>query len=343
MTSSKPGTVGREARRSGAAPRLHARAYDILARHIADGSIAAGTPLLESRIAEQFGISRAPARHALAKLESDGLIGRREGRGYVVLPSAPSAEKAGPLSGFAPEPLSSAASWERIYAEIETAIVARTSFATWRVVESELARHYGVSRAVAREVIARLHQRGIVKKDGRSRWYAPGLTPAYVGELYELRWVLEPAALLNAAPRIPDGLLAAMRRNLETALDRAAELDGAALDALEAELHVRLLGHCGNATMMEALSLYQSLLIAHHFLYAWAPRLYPSEPFLPEHLEVVAPLERGDVAAAAKALEAHLRVSRDRAIHRIEVVARDYQPDPLPYLEPMPDGALRPR
>jgi len=41
----------------------------------------------------------------------------------------------------------------------------------------------------------------------------------------------------------------------------------------------------------------------------------------------------GKVADAAKALEKHLRVSRDRAMTRIQVIASGSQPDPLPYLE----------
>jgi DNA-binding GntR family transcriptional regulator len=86
---------------------------------------------------------------------------------------------------------------------------------------------------------------------------------------------------------------------------------------------------------MDALGLYQSLLVAHSFLYARAPHLYPVEPFLPEHLKVIERAETGDVAAAAQALEDHLRASRDRAIARIQVVVREFRPEPLPYLLPL--------
>src|SRR3546814_10989364 len=78
---------------------------------------------------------------------------------------------------------------------------------------------------------------------------------------------------------------------------------------------------------MQAITLHQSLLIAHRFLYRWTPRLFETEPFLPEHREIVERLEDGRVKAAAAALEAHLRVSRDRAIARIEVIRRDMTPE----------------
>lgn len=102
--------------------------------------------------------------------------------------------------------------------EIETAIVSRTSLAGWRVNESMLARHYGVSRTVARDVVARLQERGIIVKDNASRWIAPVLTHANIDELYELRWVLEALAMEKAAPHLPDGYLDDLRHERESAM-----------------------------------------------------------------------------------------------------------------------------
>ena len=91
-------------------------------------------------------------------------------------------------------------------------------------------------------------------------------------------------------------------------------------------------------TLMDSLRLYQSLLVAHSFLYDWIPRLYPTEPFLPEHLAVVTALEKGRIDAAAAALEQHLRASLGRAVARIAQVAEAPRPDPLPYLETLPEN-----
>lgn len=323
---------------TGTAPRLYERAHAILGERISDGAIPAGSVLLESHVAAQFGISRAPARQALARLERDGLVRRSEGHGFVVRArggrAAPPAGGRGPILDE-PMRLESAASWARIYGEVETEIVARTAFGAWRVNESDLAKYYRVSRTVARDVLARLQQRGVVRKDDKSRWYAPGLTRAYVGELYEMRRVLEPAALLAAAPIAPTAQIRALRANLEAAIARADSLDGDALDRLEAEMHVAFLGHCPNATLLEALGVYQSLLIAHSFLYRWGPQLYESEPFLPEHLEIAVRLEAGHFAEAAGALERHMRLSLDRAVARLDVVARGMRPPTLPYLDPI--------
>jgi DNA-binding GntR family transcriptional regulator len=310
--------------------RLHSQAAAILARRIRAGALPAGTRLLESRVAADFGISRAPARHALAALAGEGLLSRAEGRGYVVTGLAGSGD--GPTEAPGPIQLLPSASWERIYAEVETNIVSRTAFASWRVVEAEIAKHHGVSRTVAREVVARLNQRGIIRKDEGSRWFAPALTPQHVAELYEMRWTLEPIALAKAAEVLPSDLVRRALRATQEAIGRADTLTGADLDVLEAELHGEILGFCGQRTLMEALRSYQSLLVAHSFLYRWTPALFPSEPFLPEHLKILEALDRGRTDRAVDSLREHLEASLGRALLRIEAVAAEFRPEPLPYL-----------
>jgi len=327
---------GSPAAPAGAEPKLHVKTTELLAVRIANGTLPAGTPLMASRIANMLGTSRGPARQALARLEARGLI-RRASRGYVVAGvAADRAPADGTLASLGGQRLVPAASWQRLYPEVERAIVARSAFSDWRLVEVELAVHYGVSRTVVREVIARLHQRGLLRRDDRGRWIAPALTAAHVGDLYDVRALLEPAALLLAAPRLAPGFVAGLRARLEAAIARATTLDGPALDELEADLHVRLLGHCPNETLMEAVRLHQSLLVAHSFLYAFAPRLFPTEPFLPEHREILERLESGRAAAAAAALRGHLRASLARAVARVEQVRQAPQPVALPYLQPLP-------
>ncbi len=319
----------------GVAPRLYERVYDILARQIELGERVPGERIGESGLASQFGVSRAPVRQALVELEQNGLIGKASGRGYEILPAkgktkARTAEAVDPAEQDLR--LVSAASWERIYGVVESEIAARISFGCWRVNEAELARHYQVSRTVARDVVGRLQQRGILRKDDRSRWYAPALTPEHVRELYEMRWLLEPVALTKAAPHVPASVIETMRANLEDALANADRIEGGILDQLETELHIELLGYCGNQTLMQAIELPQSLLIAHRFLYKWTPRLFDTEPFLPEHREILLKLQNGEAAEAARLLHAHLIVSQERAIERIGFIIREFQPDELSYL-----------
>lgn len=322
---------------SGIAPRLHERAFDILAAQIASGVLVPGERLLESRVAELFGISRAPARQALARLERVGLVRRGDGHGFVVerLSGAVPVTEGAAVTAGAPLHLAAESTWERIYRCVEQEVISRTVFGAWRVVENHLAAFHGVSRTVAREVLSRLHQRGVVKKDAKLHWYAPALSPAYVAELFEMRAILEPAALRQAVPHLPTEVVPNLHRHLVTAMDEPGTLAGADLSALETELHIRLLGHCGNATLMEAVSTYQTLLVALTFLYRWSPQFYAPEPFLVEHLRVAERLAAGHPDAAADALRDHLRDSFGRSIERLDRVRREFAPGPLPYLSPL--------
>ena len=322
---------------SGASPRLYQRAFDILAGQILSGEIPAGTRLLETTVTKRFGISRTPARQALAELANAGYVEKAPGHGFVVSGSGTATlERPDPARSGTRIVLSSLPTWERLYGEVEQEIAGRSTFATWRVIEAKLAQHYGVSRTVARDVLGRLQERGVVRKDPRARWYAPMLTPDYVTELYELRWVLEPVALAKAAARAPRPFLTGMRRSLALACENARTVGGDTLDRLEEELHITLLGYCGNLSLMQAITLPQSLLIAHRFLYRWTSRLFDVEPFLAEHIEVIDLLASGDIAGSARALESHLRVSRDRALGRIDVATKQVDPEDLPYLERLP-------
>lgn len=327
---------------AGSSPRLYQRVFDIIASQIEQGALTADSIVTEAAVASRFGVSRAPARRALAELVRQGLLtARADGPGFVIRQGMqqPAATATGAVTDATTpataEKLVSLSSWERIYGEVESDIIARISFAAWRLNEAELARHYRVSRTVARDVIARLQQSGLVQKDDRSRWLAPALTSDHVSELYELRWLLEPVALIKAAPSLPPDMLPRMRADLEKALADPAAITGAMLDELEHDLHVKLLGHCGNRALMQAITYPQSLLIAHRFLYRWTLRLFGKEPLLPEHLEIIDLLQKGKAGDAAEKLETHLKMSRDRAITRIGVIASGERPAPLSYLEEM--------
>ena len=77
-------------------PRLSPRTYrqDVVASiraAIHDGSLTGGTPLVERRIAEEMGISRAPVREALRQLEEEGLLVNIPFKGWYVTEVTPKA------------------------------------------------------------------------------------------------------------------------------------------------------------------------------------------------------------------------------------------------------------
>jgi DNA-binding GntR family transcriptional regulator len=68
---------------------LSEQVYDILEERIITGELAPGTRLSEEAVAEEFGISRSPAREAITELERMGLAERVGGRDRrIVVPGA---------------------------------------------------------------------------------------------------------------------------------------------------------------------------------------------------------------------------------------------------------------
>jgi DNA-binding GntR family transcriptional regulator len=328
---------------AGRSPRLYQRALEVIASEIRSGRWQDAARLSETTVAARFGISRAPARQALAELELSGLVRKSEGRGYRVV-AGPRGTPAGNAVDAAEIPadpddmhLHFLASWELIYHQVEMDIVSRTSIASWRVNEAALAKSFGVSRTVAREVVARLQQRGIVSKDDAGRWQAPALTATHVNQLYQLRWTLEPLALEQAVPKLPAGLLPELLADLTVAIAAGESADGGMLDKVEQQLHGQLLGHCDNPPLMQAISLPQAILVAHHRLYQPKAPSIADEPFLLEHLVVLECLRAGNIAEAREALSRHLRISQERAMARIARTARSLALPDVPYLERLRD------
>ncbi|HYH37618.1 MAG TPA: GntR family transcriptional regulator [Azospirillum sp.] len=319
----------------GRAPRLNEQVMAELERQIAAGTLALGDHLTEPRLAGQFGVSRAPVRDALRQMEERGLVRRAGNRRSWVVAAVPAVTP--PVRADAgPRKLTAAASWEGIYREVSRQTVARAAFGGWRITETDLAAHHGVSRTVAREVLGRLEQEGIIRKDSRSRWTLPALTAVRIGELYEMRRVLEPMALRRAAERVPAALLRRMRGDLEDAVQRVEDLTPHDLDRLEQDLHVELLSYADHTILLDTLQHYHALLITNAVLYEATSSAFGAEPFVGEHLDIVRALESRRPDAAAEHLEQHLRVAQGRALGRLDQLVRSGVLDPLPYLTPLP-------
>jgi DNA-binding GntR family transcriptional regulator len=180
-----------------------------LRTNIAAGRLSPGLVLLEGPIAALMKTSRAPVQAALRILEEEGLIRRFEGRGYLV--GGPSSKdepirrdlaKLGlRISNEIDSALQNRGLWERVYDEVEAAVAASLIFGDFRIIESELGEYYGVSRTVVRDVLSRLHERGLITKTASSHWVASALTAQSVRERFELRGLMEPEAIRRAADR----------------------------------------------------------------------------------------------------------------------------------------------
>ncbi len=182
----------------------------VLRENITSGNLPRGFVLLEGPIAAVMQTSRVPVQSALRQLLTEGLIHRFEGRGYLVgngqTPATPVRSDIRELVLDIPKDVDDAlqtrGTWLHVYDQVEEQVAACQIFGEFRIVETELADYLGVSRTVVRDVLSRLQERGLIRKNASSHWIAGPLTARTVREKFELRSIVEPAALRIAAPHI---------------------------------------------------------------------------------------------------------------------------------------------
>jgi DNA-binding GntR family transcriptional regulator len=310
------------------AQRRYEIAEDVLRTNIVEGILPAGLVLLEGPIADILQISRAPVQRALQTLEAEGLVHRFKGRGYLV---GSGAEELDPnrtdiktvgliIPQHADEALQSRSSWERIYNIVERDVAGCVVFGQYRIIEIELANHFKVSRTVVRDVLTRLRERGLVRKNQSSHWIAGPLTAQTVKDHFVLRGMLEPQALVSGAPDINQDALARLFNRL-VELERRHATDF--LRDLE-DVQAVFIETCVLSTPNERLrDLIRNNLLPVTATERLLARLgLPGDPSVATEFRLVVELlMRGATAAAAAMLETHLEASVNRTIAQMKIVA----------------------
>ncbi len=170
-----------------------------------------------------------------------------------------------------------------------------------RLVESELAERFGVSRTPVREALQRLETQSMLARDGRSLIVA-SLDHNQLAELYVVRAELEALAARLAAKHAAPEEVRVLQEMIEE--DRAQQNDPMALSRANKRFHrqIHLASH--NRYLVQQLDLvHRSMaLLANTSLAAEGRGLRA----LSEHQAIVDAIRAGDEEAAAQALRDHI-------------------------------------
>lgn len=194
-----------------------------------------------------------------------------------------------------------------------------------RLQEAPLALSLGVSRTPVREALARLESEGLITADGRS-FIVPVLSETDIDEIYELRGMLEPAALAQAAASVTDSNalsdLALALRDAEAA-ERSGDAE-AFIDA-NARFHAGWHELVSNRRLLRAIA-----LSAGHVRYLRVLTLNHAaarKAALAGMKNILAALRKRDGERAVRVMREHLRVAR----HHLRLVLDDIEREVVPH------------
>jgi DNA-binding GntR family transcriptional regulator len=170
-----------------------------------------------------------------------------------------------------------------------------------RLVESELADRFGVSRTPIREALQRLETQSLLARDGRSLIVA-SLDHNQLAELYVVRGTLEGLAARLAARHATPEEVRVLRDMLEA--DRVLVNDPKALSRANRRFHKQIHLASHNRFLVQQLDLvHRSMALLAITSIAAEGR---SQDTLLEHEEIVRAIEAGDGDAADRALRDHI-------------------------------------
>lgn len=270
-----------------------------IAHLITVGEIAQGSQLRTQPLADKFGVSRSPIREALQLLAKQGLLEQRENRGFFASEASASVIVE-PVSDQ-PKPFEVDNDYQRL---AEDWLVDRIPA---EVTEGMLRDRYNVSKAQLSDMLLRAVREGWAERKQGYGWrFLPvAKTPEAFEQIYRLRMLIEPAAMLEPGFTLDRTIINEQRR----IQNRMLEADIARLPA-ERLLHNGSLFHEELIRMSHNPFFHLSLVRVNQMrrLLEYRSRVDRSRLVqqCQEHLAILGLLERGEVVEASFAMRKHL-------------------------------------
>lgn len=307
----------------------------VLRHNIENGHLPQGIVLLEGPISAIMQTSRMPVQAALRQLLEEGLIHRFDGRGYLVgsgdVPLTPLRRDIRDLdldiSKDVDDALQTRGTWRHVYDQVEEEVASCQIFGEFRIIETELSDYLGVSRTVVRDVLARLQERGLIRKNASSHWIAGPLTARTVREKFELREIMEPAALRMATPFI-------RYAEVEALLDKIGSDPGISSETLGDALLELCIAQAPNTALVEMIRSNRLLLSAVDRALT-VLGLPPDATMIEQYQTLFDLIARHPIDSAAEYLRDHLSIIARRYLARMKIVAVISETGAFaPYLSP---------
>jgi DNA-binding GntR family transcriptional regulator len=196
---------------------------------------------------------------------------------------------------------------DHVYQRLVDAIQAGTLASGAALHVADLAAQFSVSPSPVRDAISRLTAEGLVTNNPNRRTTVVSFTKQDIIETFQLREILECGAARLAAKNIQPAQLAELRKVAEqcdSLADNPAQKK-AKLD-LDNQFHLLVAEASGNTLLRHEIARCNRRVRAIQWLKLDPPTMKQGHP---EHLKVIAALEKKDSEGAEAAMRAHLHVA----------------------------------
>ena len=214
-----------------------------------------------------------------------------------------------------PQPLSRTFLVESVYDRLLDSILSGALASGTVVSEVALARELQVSRTPVHLAVTRLAREGLLELGPARKPRVARFRREDVVEIYEMRILLESAAVERACGRMDPKLLDELARQAE---QLAAQPDGAAWtrSALEFDvrLHDAIARSSGNRRLEQEISKYRLLVLAFCRITGSGENLREA---LREHQAVIHALQKHDPALASRAMARHVHRRLDAVLEKV--------------------------
>lgn len=198
--------------------------------------------------------------------------------------------------------------------ELREDIRSGTLAAGERLRVDEVAAELGMSPTPVREALRLLQADGLVEFRPHQGIVVASLSATQTAEIYHLRALLEPDAVMLAVPRMSEHQLAELRRLHEKVVKAVHSGRGSAVSDTNAAWHWALYRNCGSDHLVAFI---QRLWDAFPWRTIWAIT-GRAEQSLREHQEVMDAIDAGDAELAAERMRTHVLSGVETLINRLE-------------------------
>jgi DNA-binding GntR family transcriptional regulator len=213
---------------------------------------------------------------------------------------------------------------QSVYEQVKSDIFEFRLIPGARFSENEIASRTGVSRTPVREALYRLAQERFLEVHAKSGWSVGALDFERFDQLYDVRVILELAALRKICEGMLNSDLSALRQTWLVAA-RARLKDGKAVAALDEQFHATLVVAAGNAELARIYTdISERIRIVRRLDFTQPERI---DRTYEEHAEILRAVLTRKTEQASMLLKAHIEASklevRKISLHRLHMAQRE--------------------